>query len=273
MRPEDSNSSLYMISVALAALCGAGCIVRAPDQNIFPNPEDRLLFEACDGPANADSAFGPADTSSAVRGDLALGELVDRRLMGNALYVAEVTYKRAKEPTLFETVEDVGCLLFGWYGNYECFSDENDSTEFITVTEFVPVVARPPIDSVLLADLQRFLGEERSGAGAPLHDPGGLLLDVWLIETQVTQQSGLIKVKVEGRVGIDVQVSDAATGDTLWKRSFNGVGTQQGMFVGKARYRRALSDAYCDALGMIKTALDSRPWRQPPELAMPMWIR
>ncbi len=260
---RDLGSCLFAGGVALIALLSAGCagVVQLPEQDIFSDPDARLLFEACERPTDTDSTLGLAGASSAERGRLALGAVVDLRPLGNNLYLAERKHKRKrrKELTTKETLDHLGCLLFGWYGNYDCLDELNDSTKFVEVTEFefVPVIARPPIDSVLLADMQRFLEQERSGTDTAAHEQGRLLVDIWLIETQVTDEIGLIKNKIEGKVRIDVRVSDAATGETLWEHSFIGVGTEQGMFMGKRHYRRALSNAYCSALDMIKNALAS----------------
>ena len=104
-----------------------------------------------------------------------------------------------------------------------------------------------------------------------------LLLDMWLMETQIRENMGGFIVKIEGKVGIDVRVRDVETRTPgsidhacvdlnplcVWERSFTAVDTVgAGVYATRGEYRRALSNAYCRALDMIKTALDSDDVRQ-----------
>jgi hypothetical protein len=130
----------------------------------------------------------------------------------------------------------------------------------VEVTRLHMAVARPRMDSVLLADMQRLLQQERISTDTARHEGPPFRVDASLVETQVMRLGENLlsfKAKAEGRVVIGVRIRDTDADTVLWERSFTAVDTVRTINLTRGKYRRALSNAYCRALDMIKTALDS----------------
>ncbi|NIW35137.1 MAG: hypothetical protein GWN32_00730 [Gemmatimonadetes bacterium] len=236
-------TTLLSAPVMLFASLGVGCggVANPPQRNIFSDPDDRLHFEACESRGHTDANVG-----SAVDGRrLAVGSVVDQRPFGDTLYFFEKTSEE------LDISFDLIALLHG-----DLFV-----VDTVEVTRFIPVVARPPMARVLLTDMQRLLEERLIDSDRATHDQAPLSVDLKLVETRTVDLPNpnpfSFRGKIEGRVSIEVLVREVETDSALYTHSIVAADTIVKTFAGKRHYRRALSNAYCHALDMIATALDS----------------
>jgi hypothetical protein len=264
MMPKPRRQALVLVALLSTGCSGA----LLPHVDPFSDPDDRLLFAACRRPADTASVRGPEGDSGAQGGWLAVGSVVDLRPHGDTLYVKETTHEEVHHTSEINLGNLLGILFFP--NGLSAFPGTSsppgerpiiESVETtVRVTRFDTVVARPRMDSVLLADMRRLLQQERINTDTARHEGPPLRVDISLVETQVMRLGETFftfSAKAEGRVAIGARVRDTDTDTLLWERSFTAVDTVRTVYLSKGKYRRALSNAYCRALDMVKTALDS----------------